>query len=48
MEHFETINFLPDPFAVKDQLHDLEYLSATSHVDPFDQYSTYDSEPYFR
>lgn len=48
MDSYDHINFLPSPLPFGNQNLHLDYMSATSNVDPLDQYSNFDSDAYGR
>ena len=48
MDNYDTISFLPSPLPFGNHNLHLDYMSATSNIDPLDQYSNFDSETYAR
>ena len=48
MDNYDAVNFLPSPMAYNSHNLHLDYMSATSNVDPLDQYSNFDAETYVR
>ena len=48
MDNYDNINFLASPLPFSNHGLHLDYMSATSNVDPLDQYSNFDSETYLR
>lgn len=48
MDNYDAVNFLPSPLPFGNSSIHLDYMSATSNVDPLDQYSNFDSDAYAR
>lgn len=48
MENYDAVSFLPSPMPFGHQNLHLDYMSATSNIDPLDQYSNFDSDAYAR